>query len=239
VVSAEKGIETRIRDIAAEPLGKALAHCKAHFDRKARSVGERHVFKARSRVSGGLDLTGFNTMDLIIEAVPEVLTLKQEVFAQLEVMVPRTTILASNTSALPITRIAERMQHRDRVIGLHFFSPVSKMPLLEIVKTAETSPQTLATCLRYAAQIGKTPIVVNDGPGFYTTRVLGFYLMAALEMVQALDLDVEQHLVEVRRAPPDADVDDVGALLADHRRHGPQRARPVHGADREAGRHPG
>ena len=185
VVSAEKGIETRIRDISAEPLGKALAHCKAHFDRKARSIGERHVFKARSRVSGGLDLTGFNTMDLIIEAVPEVLTLKQEVFAQLEVMVPRNTILASNTSALPITRIAERLQHRDRVIGLHFFSPVSKMPLLEIVKTAETSPQTLATCLRYAAQIGKTPIVVNDGPGFYTTRVLGFYLMAALEMVQA------------------------------------------------------
>ncbi len=185
VVSAEKGIETRIRDIAAEPLGKALAHCKAHFDRRARSVGERHVFKARSRVSGGLDLTGFGTMDLIIEAVPEVLTLKQEVFAQLEAMVPRTTILASNTSALPITRIAERLQHRDRVIGLHFFSPVSKMPLLEIVKTAETSPQTLATCLRYAAQIGKTPIVVNDGPGFYTTRVLGFYLMAALEMVQA------------------------------------------------------
>ena len=185
VVSAEKGIETRIRDIAAEPLAKALAHCRTHFDRRARSLGERHVFKARSRVSGGLDLTGFSTMDLIIEAVPEVLGLKQDVFAQLEAMVPRETILATNTSALPITRIAERLQHRDRVIGLHFFSPVTKMPLLEIVKTADTSPQTLATCLRYAAQIGKTPIVVNDGPGFYTTRVLGFYLMAALEMVQA------------------------------------------------------
>ncbi|MBK9757768.1 MAG: enoyl-CoA hydratase/isomerase family protein [Nannocystis sp.] len=185
VVSAEKGIETRIRDIAADPLAKALAHCKAHFDRRARSVGERHVFKARSRVSGGLDLTGFNTMDLIIEAVPEALGLKQDVFAQLEAMVPRTTILASNTSALPIGAIAERLVHKDRVIGLHFFSPVSKMPLLEIVKTPHTSPQTLATCLRYAAQIGKTPIVVNDGPGFYTTRVLGFYLMAALEMVQA------------------------------------------------------
>jgi 3-hydroxyacyl-CoA dehydrogenase/enoyl-CoA hydratase/3-hydroxybutyryl-CoA epimerase len=185
VVSAEKGIETRIRDIAAEPLGKALAHAKAHFDRRARSLGERHVFKARSRVSGGLDLTGFGTMDLIIEAVPEVLGLKQDVFAQLEAMTPRTTILASNTSALPIGRIAERLTAKDRVIGLHFFSPVSKMPLLEIVKTPETSAQTLATCLKYAAQIGKTPIVVNDGPGFYTTRVLGFYLMAALEMVQA------------------------------------------------------
>jgi 3-hydroxyacyl-CoA dehydrogenase/enoyl-CoA hydratase/3-hydroxybutyryl-CoA epimerase len=185
VVSAEKGIETRIRDIAAEPLGKALAHCRAHFDRRARSVGERHVFKARSRVSGGLDLTGFATMDLIIEAVPEHLGLKQDVFAQLEAMCPRTTILASNTSALPIASIAEKLTTKDRVIGLHFFSPVSKMPLLEIVRTPDTSARTLATCLKYANQIGKTPIVVNDGPGFYTTRVLGFYLMAALEMVQA------------------------------------------------------
>lgn len=184
VVSAEKGIETRIRDIAPEPLAKALAHAKAYFDRRARSVGERHVFKARGRVSGGLDLAGYGTMDLIIEAVPENLALKQDVFAQLEAMVPRETILATNTSALPIGEIAAKLQHKDRVIGLHFFSPVSKMPLLEIVVTPETSPQTLATCLRYATQIGKTPIVVKDGPGFYTTRVLGFYLMSALQMVQ-------------------------------------------------------
>lgn len=184
VVSAEKGIETRIRDIAAEPLAKALAHAKAYFDRRARSVGERHVFKARSRVSGGVDLAGYGTMDLIIEAVPENLGLKQDVFAQLEAMVPQRTILASNTSALPIGKIGEKVVHKDRLIGLHFFSPVSKMPLLEIVVTPETSKQTLATCLRYATQIGKTPIVVQDGPGFYTTRVLGFYLMAALQMVQ-------------------------------------------------------
>jgi 3-hydroxyacyl-CoA dehydrogenase/enoyl-CoA hydratase/3-hydroxybutyryl-CoA epimerase len=131
------------------------------------------VFKARSRVSGGLDLAGFQTMDLIIEAVPEVLGLKQDVFAQLEAMAPRTTILASNTSALPIGRSPARLAHKDRVIGLHFFSPVPKMPLLEIVKTPETSAATLAACLRYATQIGKTPIVVADGPGFYTTRVLG------------------------------------------------------------------
>lgn len=184
VVSAEKGIETRIRDIAAEPLGKALAHAKSYFDRRAKSIGERHVFKARSRVSGGLELNGYGTMDLIIEAVPENLGLKQDVFAQLEAMVPRETILATNTSALPIGKIGEKIVHKDRLIGLHFFSPVSKMPLLEIVVTKETSKQTLATCLRYATQIGKTPIVVQDGPGFYTTRVLGFYLMSALQMVQ-------------------------------------------------------
>lgn len=183
-VSAEKGIETRIRDIAAEPLAKALAHAKATFDRRARSVGERHVFAARSRVSGGLDLTGMATMDLLIEAVPENLGLKQDVFAQLEAIVPAGTILATNTSALPIAKIGEKLVRKDRLIGLHFFSPVSKMPLLEIVVTPETSPQTLATCLRYATQIGKTPIVVKDGPGFYTTRVLGFYLMSALQLVQ-------------------------------------------------------
>jgi len=185
VVAAEKGIETRIRDIAAEPLARALGHVHKYFDRKARSVGARHVFKARSMVSGGLTLDGYGTMDLIIEAVPEVLGLKQDVFAQLEAMVPRQTILASNTSALPITSIGEKLQHKDRLIGLHFFSPVPKMPLLEIITIPETSPETIAACLRFATQIGKTPIVVGDGPGFYTTRMLGFYLMAALEMILA------------------------------------------------------
>jgi 3-hydroxyacyl-CoA dehydrogenase / enoyl-CoA hydratase / 3-hydroxybutyryl-CoA epimerase len=183
VVAAEKGIETRIRDVAGEPLGRALGHVQGYFDRRAKSVGARHVFQARSRVSGGLTLAGFETMDLIIEAVPEALGLKQEVFAQLEALVPETTILATNTSALPIGAIAAGMKHKGRMIGLHFFSPVPKMPLLEIIKTPETTPETLATCLRFATQIGKTPIVVGDGPGFYTTRVLGFYLMAALEMI--------------------------------------------------------
>ena len=123
-------------------------------------------------------------MDLIIEAVPEKLELKQSVFAELDELCPKGTVLASNTSALPIEKIAAKVKNKDRVVGLHFFSPVHKMPLLEIVKAPETSAKTIATCLAYANRIGKTPIVVNDGPGFYTTRVLGFYMMAALEMVR-------------------------------------------------------
>ena len=185
VVAAEKGIETRIRDVAAEPLARALGHVHKYFDRRARSVGARNVFKARSLVSGGLTLDGYGTMDLIIEAVPEILGLKQDVFAQLEGMVPASTILASNTSALPIADVGAKVRGKDRLIGLHFFSPVPKMPLLEIIKIPETSAETLAACLRFATQIGKTPIVVNDGPGFYTTRILGFYLMAALELILA------------------------------------------------------
>ncbi|MGB1275755.1 MAG: 3-hydroxyacyl-CoA dehydrogenase NAD-binding domain-containing protein, partial [Nannocystaceae bacterium] len=183
VVAAGKGIEARIRDIAAKPLGKALGHVHKHFRRRTRSVGRRHVFGAQSRVSGGLTLDGFETMELIIEAVPEVLPLKQKVFAELESRVGRNTILATNTSALPLADVGASLKHRDRFIGLHFFSPVTKMPLLEIIRTPETSAQTLATCLRFATTIGKTPIVVGDGPGFYTTRVLGFYLMAALELI--------------------------------------------------------
>jgi 3-hydroxyacyl-CoA dehydrogenase/enoyl-CoA hydratase/3-hydroxybutyryl-CoA epimerase len=183
-VSADKGMVARIREIAPEPLGNALAHAKKSFDRRARSVGEVNVYRARGRLSGGLSLTGFETMDLIIEAVPEVLELKQKVFAELDELCPPSTVLASNTSALPIAGIAEKVENKGRVVGLHFFSPVHKMPLLEIVRAPETSAKTLATCLAYANRIGKTPIIVADGPGFYTTRVLGFYLMAALEMVR-------------------------------------------------------
>jgi 3-hydroxyacyl-CoA dehydrogenase/enoyl-CoA hydratase/3-hydroxybutyryl-CoA epimerase len=185
VVAAEKGIETRIRDIAGEPLARALGHVDAYFKRRARSIGKANVFKAKARVSGGLTLEGYETMDLIIEAVPENLELKKRVFAELESIVPETTILASNTSALPLTEIGADLEHKGRFVGLHFFSPVPKMPLLEIIRTEHTSPETLAASLRFATQIGKTPIIVRDGPGFYTTRVLGFYLMHALEMVLA------------------------------------------------------
>ncbi|MEZ4385165.1 MAG: 3-hydroxyacyl-CoA dehydrogenase NAD-binding domain-containing protein [Nannocystaceae bacterium] len=185
VVAAEKGIETRIRDIAGEPLARALGHVDAYFKRRARSVGKANVFKAQARVSGGLTLEGYETMDLIIEAVPENLELKKKVFAELESIVPETTVLASNTSALPLSEIGADLEHKGRFVGLHFFSPVPKMPLLEIIRTEHTSAQTLAAALRFATQIGKTPIIVRDGPGFYTTRVLGFYLMHALEMVLA------------------------------------------------------
>ncbi len=183
-VAAEKGLDTRIREIAPDALANTFARIDLYFRERARSLGERQVFKARARISGGLDLGGFETMDLVIEAVPEQLALKQAVFAELDAMVPNTTILASNTSALPIAAIGERMRRRERLVGLHFFSPVRKMQLLEIVAAPETAPETLATCLAFAVSIGKTPIVVKDGPGFYTTRVLGFYLMAAVALIE-------------------------------------------------------
>jgi 3-hydroxyacyl-CoA dehydrogenase/enoyl-CoA hydratase/3-hydroxybutyryl-CoA epimerase len=123
-------------------------------------------------------------MDVVVEAVPEDLALKQRVFAELDELCPTGCVLASNTSALPIARIAERCVHKDRVIGLHFFSPVHEMPLLEIVRAPATSQRAVATAIALARRLGKTPIVVADAPGFYTTRVLGFYLMAALRLAE-------------------------------------------------------
>jgi 3-hydroxyacyl-CoA dehydrogenase/enoyl-CoA hydratase/3-hydroxybutyryl-CoA epimerase len=212
-VSAEKGMTARVREITAEPLAKALAHAREHFEHRARSVGDVHIRPARARLSGGLSLAGFASMDLVIEAVPEDLALKQDVFEELDQLCPPGTVLASNTSALPIAAIAERVQHKGRVVGLHFFSPVHRMPLLEIVRAPQTSAKTIATCLAYADRIDKTPIVVADGPGFYTTRVLGFYLMAALEMVRQ-GHSIEQVDRGARRAGwpvgPIALMDEVG-----------------------------
>jgi 3-hydroxyacyl-CoA dehydrogenase/enoyl-CoA hydratase/3-hydroxybutyryl-CoA epimerase len=185
VVAADKGIDTRIREVAKEPLARGMGHIKKHFDKRARRIGAPHVFQARSRISGGLTLEGFETMDLVIEAVPEQLSLKQEVFAELESHVREEAILASNTSALPIGKIGEKLVHKDRLVGLHFFSPVPRMQLIEIVQAETTSPQTLATCIAFTTRLGKTPIVVKDGPGFFTTRALGSYLMGALDMVHA------------------------------------------------------
>lgn len=184
IVAAQAGIETRIREIDGAALGRALGHVDSFFRGRAKKGGARHVYKARHRVSGALDLAGFDTMDLVIEAVPEDLALKRRVFAELEAKAGSHTVLATNTSAIPVSEIGAELKDPSRFVGLHFFSPVPKMPLLEIVRTEKTSSETLAAALAFASAIGKTPVVVRDGPGFYTTRVLGFYLGAAIDLVR-------------------------------------------------------
>src|SRR4051812_24407584 len=126
------------------------------------------------------DLAG---CDLVVEAVFEKVSLKHEVFAETEKVVPQDALLGSNTSTLPITGLAEGVSRKQDFIGLHFFSPVDKMPLLEIIRGAETSDATLARALDYAKQIKKTPIVVNDSRGFFTSRVIGTFVNEALAML--------------------------------------------------------
>jgi len=121
--------------------------------------------------------------DLVVEAVFENAELKQQVFAEVEPVLAPDALLGSNTSTLPITQLAKGVQRRADFIGLHFFSPVDKLPLLEIIRGEQTSEQALARALDFAGQIGKTPIVVNDSRGFFTSRVIGTFVNEALAML--------------------------------------------------------
>ena len=121
--------------------------------------------------------------DLIIEAVVENADVKRQIFARLEPKLKPTAILASNTSTIPITKLAEKLEHPERFCGIHFFNPVRKMKLVEVIRGAKTSDQTVATAVAYAKHLGKSPIVVNDGPGFLVNRLLLPYMNEALELL--------------------------------------------------------
>jgi len=127
---------------------------------------------------------GFEHMDLIIEAVFEDLNLKQSIVDEVEKTTSKNTIFASNTSSLPISDIAKNAARPKNILGMHYFSPVQKMPLLEIIKTEQTSKEVLATAYEVGLNQGKTVIVVNDGPGFYTTRILAPFMNEALLLLE-------------------------------------------------------
>jgi 3-hydroxyacyl-CoA dehydrogenase/enoyl-CoA hydratase/3-hydroxybutyryl-CoA epimerase len=130
-------------------------------------------------VGGTTDYSGFASADIVIEAVFEDLELKHRVLAEVEPAIRPETVYASNTSTIPIGQIAEAAKHPERVLGMHFFSPVHKMPLLEVIVTPATAPQATVNAVAYGKKLGKTVIVVNDGPGFYTTRTLSAYMNEA------------------------------------------------------------
>lgn len=126
----------------------------------------------------------FSGCQLVIEAVVENAQVKQALYARIEPLLTSDAILASNTSAISISRLATGLKHPERFCGIHFFNPVRKMPLVEVIRGAQTSDETVATAVAYAKGIGKSPIVVNDGPGFLVNRLLLPYMSEALELLQ-------------------------------------------------------
>jgi 3-hydroxyacyl-CoA dehydrogenase/enoyl-CoA hydratase/3-hydroxybutyryl-CoA epimerase len=141
---------------------------------RKRCFSRREAQEILSRVSGTTDYSGFRRAQLVVEAVFEDLEVKRKVIAELEAQLAPEAVIASNTSSLPIGSLAAEAKHPERVVGMHFFSPVHRMPLLEVIRAEQTSEAALATAVEAGRKMGKTVIVVNDGPGFYTTRVLGF-----------------------------------------------------------------
>jgi 3-hydroxyacyl-CoA dehydrogenase/enoyl-CoA hydratase/3-hydroxybutyryl-CoA epimerase len=180
-VAAYNGYETRMKDVDDDGLAWGLNYAKDIFDKavKYKKMTEPMADVAWGRLTGTLDYTGFKQADIVIEAVFEDLDLKQKVFSDLLEVAPDDQIFASNTSTIPISDIAEVTDRPELVCGMHFFSPVYKMPLLEIIRTEETSDETVATALEIGREMGKTCIVVKDGPGFFTSRVIGAYINEA------------------------------------------------------------
>jgi 3-hydroxyacyl-CoA dehydrogenase/enoyl-CoA hydratase/3-hydroxybutyryl-CoA epimerase len=177
------GYQVVLRDIKADVLEKAMAHCQALTQDQGKRLGEEGARALLARISTTVELEPLRGCDLIIEAVFEDLDLKHRVTKEIEPLLAPNGIWASNTSALPITDLARASARPERFIGLHFFSPVEKMPLLEIILGQKTSEETTARCLAFCRKIKKTPIVVHDGYGFYTTRVFLAYLMEAVELL--------------------------------------------------------
>lgn len=182
VTALKAGLPVRIKDIQLSGINHALRYS---WDLLTKKVRRRQLKPAErqqqmARISGGIDYQGFSRRDVVIEAVFEDLALKQQMVAEIEQHCQPDTIFASNTSSLAISAIAAQAQRPQNIIGLHYFSPVDKMPLVEVIPHAATSAETLATTLRLAQKQGKTAVVVADRPGFYVNRILAPYINEAL-----------------------------------------------------------
>lgn len=182
---ARLGIESVLidRDQAAADKGKAYASKRLERDiSKGRSTQDK-VDAILARIHPGTDYAALADVELVVEAVFEDRALKAEITRKLDTVLAPQAVIASNTSALPISELAEAGAHPENFIGMHFFSPVERMPLVEIVRGRKTSPAALARALDLAQAMKKTPIVVNDGPGFFTSRFIGAYINESLAMV--------------------------------------------------------
>jgi len=182
VTAINAGLPVRIKDISLEGVNHAL---KTSWELLSKKVKRRQLTPAQrqqqmARITGGTDYQGFSQRDVVIEAVFEDLALKQQMVSEVEAHCQPHTLFASNTSSLPIAEIAAKAQHPENVIGLHYFSPVEKMPLVEVIPHLNTSTATLVTIVALARSQGKTPIVVADKPGFYVNRILTPYINEAM-----------------------------------------------------------
>ncbi len=183
-VLADKGVTVRLKDISYEAVGSGLSYARKVFGkaRKRKRYKQAGVDERMARISGGLTWAGLGQADIVIEAVPEIVGLKQQMVAELEACTKKEAVFATNTSSLPIADIAAQAKHPERVVGMHFFSPVEKMPLVEVIVTDKTAPSATKRTVDLARKMGKHVIVVRDCAGFYTTRVLAPYMIEATFM---------------------------------------------------------
>jgi 3-hydroxyacyl-CoA dehydrogenase / enoyl-CoA hydratase / 3-hydroxybutyryl-CoA epimerase len=220
-VMAEKGVDTRLSDLSPAALDAALLEHQSVIGkkRKRRRMEPHAADAAIDRLAPCTGVVGFARMQIIVEAVAERLDIKRLVLGQVADVVADDAILATNTSSLSVDAIAEGLPHPERVVGMHFFNPVRKMPLVEIIRGSSTSDNVICRTAALAIRMGKTPVITKDVPGFLVNRVLGPYLDEALRLfahgVFPARLD---HLLEDFGMPmgPLRLLDEVGFDIARH-----------------------
>ncbi|EGA68448.1 multifunctional fatty acid oxidation complex subunit alpha [Vibrio sinaloensis DSM 21326] len=184
---AKAKVPVRIKDVSNDGVLNALKYNYKLFEtqRKRRIISKAQLQSKMLQLSGGIDFTNFNHTDIVIEAVFEDLELKQTMVADIEENAKESTIFATNTSSLPIAQIAEKAKRPENVVGLHYFSPVEKMPLVEVIPHEGTSEEAVSTVVEFARKQGKTPIVVKDSAGFYVNRILAPYMNESAQILMS------------------------------------------------------
>jgi len=212
-------VEVRLKDADLPRVGKgihaALGILKGRL--KRRRITKYEFDRLAALVSGGVDFAGFGSADLVIEAVFEDLAVKQQVLAECEAVLRPEALFATNTSTIPIGSIAALARHPERVLGMHFFSPVDRMPLLEVIPTAQTGASAIMTAVQFGRRMGKTVIVVQDSPGFWVNRILSPYMNeAGLLLMEGVPMEVLDRVMTRWGFPvgPATLLDEVGIDVA-------------------------
>jgi 3-hydroxyacyl-CoA dehydrogenase/enoyl-CoA hydratase/3-hydroxybutyryl-CoA epimerase len=186
-IAVQQGTMVRLKDADLSRVGKGIAAVrdvlKERLTRK--QITRQEMADQLTLIGGTVDYSGFRNVDLVIEAVFEDLKVKHAVVREVEEALPETAIVASNTSTIPIGLIAQASRRPERLLGMHFFSPVHRMPLLEVIPTRSTRADVVGTAVAWGREIGKTVIVVKDAPGFYVNRILAPYLNEAGALLDA------------------------------------------------------
>lgn len=215
------GSKCRLKDIAPEPLKAGLNRAYELFNYGAQKGKweESFVEEGMNRISPTTEWSGFGRRNLIIEAVPEKMDLKQDVLQKMESQSSPETVLATNTSSFPLSDLSSKMDNPERLVGIHFFNPVHKMRLVEVVRGEETDQKWIDRARGFVADMGKVPIVVKETPGFLVNRLLFFYLQEAMILLnegismEKIDETMEEFGMDM---PPFEVLDQVGLDIAGH-----------------------
>ena len=185
-VAADKDIEVHMKDINHDAIARGFKQAKSIWDKKVkrRRMDKYELERKMSFISGTLDYQGFQNMDVIVEAIVEDMGIKKSVLGETSKHCGDKTVLATNTSSLSVTEMGADLPHPENFVGMHFFNPVDKMPLVEVIRGEKTNDEAVATIFELAKKMGKTPVVVKDGPGFLVNRLLLPWMSEALFLLE-------------------------------------------------------